>query len=891
GEKILLNKTTLDVIRFCHRLGYEPAWIEGNPPDYIGTQLAFLQWLSEGEAIEREAARVFAGQFTLPTARAISLYLGDKSEVYGGMKRWMAALFGKIAEFCEAAPRPVPTQDPSAAPNAAPGESRASAPETDAATTPFSLDNLPADWAIPDAPARTINTAGINNCGGICIIRPTVQENCMLRIETDSDDTAPQLRACARGRGYRKTFLNPGRLRYPMKRVGKRGEGRFERITWEEAIDILAEQWVRIRDTYGPGSRYVLYGTGSQGVMKPANLLRRLLNLDGGYLGYFNSYSSACVNYMDLYLFGTPDSGHSAPDVLNTKLLILWGDNSAESIFGPDRNYYLAKLKSMGIKIICIDPRRSQTAIAYADEWIPIKPSTDAALADAMAYVIWSEGLQDQAFMDRYCLGFDEEHMPPGVPEGLSFRSYLFGGTDGIPKTPEWAEPITGIPAAKIREIARLYAGTKPACIAAGLGAQRHRNGEQSAKGISMLCAMTGNIGIPGGSNGGNASNMREHMGISLFTDHTVNPFPGRIPSFLWTKAIERGTELTPKADRLKGTEKLSSGIKLLFSMASNLVNQHSDINDTARILGDETKCEFIVVSDIFMTPGARFADLLLPATSVFEGENIIAPWVGGSYILKNNPAIRPLFGCRFEWDWLKELADRLGLYKEFTEGKPELRTWLKENYDILREKEPELPDYGIFSAAGGWKYREPANRVPFADEIRDPEHHRFPTPSGKIEIFSKRLYDLGEPDVPPIPRYMPCEEGPDDPCREMFPLQLIGWHTRRRCHSVHDNNEWMDEVERPAVWIHPDDAADRGIGDGDTVEIFNRRGVIRMPAHVTDRIMKGVCGMPQGAWYTPDREDGADIRGSINVLTGTKPSPLAKGNPQHTNLVEIRKI
>ena len=232
GEKVLLNQTTLDVIKFCHRLGYEPAWNEGNPPDYIGTQLHFMQWLMEGDKTEQTAARLFAKTYTLSTAHAIASYLADKTDVYDGIKRWMAALYGKIAELAE-------ELDDTSAP---------------ASPTSF-LASLPPTWAIPDAPERTINTAGLNNCGGICIIRPTVQENCMLRIESDQEATAPQLRACVRGRGYRKTFLHPGRLKYPMKRVGKRGEGKFERISWDEAMDILAKEWVRIRDAYGPGSR------------------------------------------------------------------------------------------------------------------------------------------------------------------------------------------------------------------------------------------------------------------------------------------------------------------------------------------------------------------------------------------------------------------------------------------------------------------------------------------------------------------------------------------------------------------------------------------------------------------------------------------------------------
>lgn len=568
----------------------------------------------------------------------------------------------------------------------------------------------------------------------------------------------------------------------------------------------------------------------------------------------------------------------------------MWADNSAETIYGPDRNYYLAQLKKRGVRIIVIDPRLSQTGVAYADDWFAIRPSTDGALADAMAYVIWSEGLQNQEFMDQYCIGFDEDHMPEGIPAGESYRSYLWGEKDGIAKTPEWAETITGIEANRIRSLARAYATVKPARISTGLGAQRHGNGEQTTKGICMLTCLTGNLGISGGGSGGNAVQIREHERIELF-NNVENPYPGKIPVFLWTKAVEHGTEMTPWEDRIKGVEKLTSNIKMIFNLASNvLVNQHSNINDTIRILEDENKCEFIVCSDIFMTPSARYSDLVLPATSVFEGENIVPPWAGGNYVLKNNQVIRPLFECRFEWEWLKDAARRLGYYDAFVDGKDESTQWLRESYDILRIKEPELPDYDVFSKQGGWQFKKPVCRVAFEEEISNPEHHPFPTPSGKIEIFSSRLYELNHPeDIPAIPKYVPCPEGPEDQKRNQYPLQLIGWHTRRRCHSIHDNNEWQDEVEQPGVWIHPEDAKARGITDGDMVEVFNDRGITRIPAIVTGRICRGVTAISQGGWYTPDKS-GTDTRGSINVLTSTEyPTPLAKGNPQHTNLVDIR--
>ena len=163
-----------------------------------------------------------------------------------------------------------------------------------------------------------------------------------------------------------------------------------------------------------------------------------------------------------------------------------------------------------------------------------------------------------------------------------------------------------------------------------------------------------------------------------------------------------------------------------------------------------------------------------------------------------------------------------------------------------------------------------------------------FSTPSGKIEIYSSRLFQRHQPDLPGIPRYTPCEEGAQDPLRAQFPLLLIGFHTNRRCHSIHDNNPQLDELESPRIWIHPDDADARGIRDGDLVEIFNRRGRVRIPAKVTRRIVPGCVAMSEGGWYTPDQQ-GVDTRGSINVLTMThRATPLAKANPQHTNLVEV---
>ena len=277
---------------------------------------------------------------------------------------------------------------------------------------------------------------------------------------------------------------------------------------------------------------------------------------------------------------------------------------------------------------------------------------------------------------------------------------------------------------------------------------------------------------------------------------------------------------------------------------------------------------------------------MLLPATSVFESSNLTSPWRGSNFLLCNNQAIDPIFDCRFEWEWLKEVAKHLGLYEEFTEGEPDLSVWMRRLYEENRKLEPMLPDYETFRREGGFQYPE-EQIVAFSEEIAHPETTPFATPSGKIEIYSEQLADLGL--IPPIPCYTPVMEGVEDPLREKYPLQLIGYHTIRRCHSVHDNNDWLEELDPTRLWIHPEDAFYRNVVDGDEVEVYNDRGCVRLKAFVTNRIMKGVIAMSQGGWYKK-AADGADIGGSINVLTTAKhPSPLAKGNPQHTNLAEVR--
>ncbi len=738
---------------------------------------------------------------------------------------------------------------------------------------------------------KIIKTVGCNNCGGRCVINAHVRDGKIIKITTERQSTVPDgtvpLTACARGMNYHKTFLGSDRLRYPMKRIGKRGEGRFERISWDEAIDIIASEWIRIRDTYGPGSRYVNYGWGQEALLRGNSLAERLLSLDGGYLGGYNSYSCACTTQATTLMYGTNLSGNSPETILDSKFVILWGHNPSETRFDCVTMYYLKKLKDKNVPIVVIDPRESDTIRALGAKWIPIRPATDPALMDAIEYVIYKNGLYDKTFLDKYCIGFDEEHMPSGIPYGESVASYLCGIKDGQEKTPAWAQKITGVPKETIEELAVSYATTKPSALIEGYGAQRNAYGEQISRGGILLACMTGSIGISGGSAAGQGS-VNIHEKPTLLK--VPNPYQGSIPVYRWTDAVEYGHEMTD-LQGVKGMKRLDSDIKMIINLAGNcLINQHGDINRTAKILKDKSKCEFILCSDLFMTSSAKFADILLPGTSFFESNNIITPWKYNTFLAFANKAIEPLYESRFEYDWLTELAQRLKLKSEFTCGKTS-DDWLEYCYNELKKKESELPEFETFKKDGIYRYKAGKPVLAFSDFINDPLKNPLLTPSGKIELFSKKIYETKYEDfMPAIPRYVTPPEGFDDPLSKKYPIQLVGWHTKRRCHSIHGNNKEMDKIDPQCVWMNPKDAKERNIFDKDRVIVFNDRGQLSLPVHITNRIIKGVAAISLGAWYSPNSE-GVDIGGCINVLTSLRPTPYARGNAQHTNLVEIRKI
>ena len=724
-----------------------------------------------------------------------------------------------------------------------------------------------------------------NDCGGRCHLLAQVREGKILRITTDdSPDTVerPQLRGCLRGRSLANFFNHTERLKYPLLRRGPRGAGNFERISWDEAIEIMASKLEQVLKAWGPDSVYVQYATGQEGVMNGSAWARRLMNLLGGHLSYYGSYSAGCLNYVAPFITGYRDT-NSYQTLVRSKLILLNGFNPAETIFETNSNYYLAEAKAAGAEVIVIDPRLTETAATFADEWVPLKPTTDAALFAAMAHVIVTKGLHDQRFLDKFCLGFDDTHLPAQVEGPESYKSYLLGVADGVPKSPEWAAPITGVPAETIRRIARQYATAKPAQLLQGLGPQRHATGELSVRaGITLAC-ITGNLGIIGGGWGGGEGSRR--LGLPIAGIPTgENPVKTSIPVFLWTDAITRGTEMTASDGVREGP--LRSNIKFIFNLASNtLLNQHADIHRTENILRDESLCEFVVVSDHFMTASARFADLVLPGDHSFERNDIAPPWSGEKYFIFGNKVLEPPPECKNEYWWMSRLAQRLGVGDKFTERKS-YDDWLHYVLEQARASDPAIPSFEEAQKRG--LYREnPEEYTAFAKEIT--ESFPFPTPSGKIEIFSKALHDLHHPEIPAIPKYLPAPEGANDASFSRYPLQCIGPHVRNRTHSIYDQSEWLCELDDHAMWISPADARARGIRDGDRTKVFNDRGALFITARITRRVLPGVISIAQGAWYTPDAKGNCQA-GCVNVLTSQRATPLAHGSAQHTLRVEVMK-
>ena len=705
---------------------------------------------------------------------------------------------------------------------------------------------------------KIVRATSAFDCGGRCPLKLHVKDNRIIRVEGDDiPDTDAQLRTCLRCRAYRKYIHHPNRLMYPQKRVGEKGEGKFDRISWDEALDTLVGQLTRVKETYG--NEGIFLATGGAylaGLHNGGFAAARLLAQFGGYVTHYGNISSEGAVWASLTQYGSVMVGNSRDDLLNSKLIILWGWDPARMISGTNTMYHLIKAKENGARIIAVDPRYHDTAVTLADEWIPIRPSTDTAVMAAMANVMIKENLHDQAFLDKFTVGFDQ------------FKEYVLGQEDGVDKTPAWAAEISDVDSASIERLAREYATTKPAALMDCQGPARSAMGEQFNRCAMTLCAMTANVGRPGGSACGGL------MGIPVGHMFRMSAIPpGKNPFELTGPKIKGTLDIRERVLKRVHINKIfdailegkkggyPADIRMMWSMCNNYMNQTGNSNKAHRAL---QKLEFFCVNELFMTAQARYADLLLPVTSAAERSDLTRPWPSGPYFTFINRALEPLGECKSDFDIATELAERLDI-KDFNPHTE--KEWLKILLDFNPEYQKHIKDYDKFRKDGIHRVQLEKPYVAFQKQIEDPENHPFETPSGKIEIFSQRVVDIDHPLCPPIPKYMQVPEDRFDPLAEKYPLQLLSPHPKIRVHSEMYQVEWLREVEPHRAWINPIDAQARGINDGDEIHVYNDRGKVAITAWVTQRIIPGVMCIFEGAWYSPD-ENGIDRGACANTLT-----------------------
>jgi len=720
---------------------------------------------------------------------------------------------------------------------------------------------------------KIVYTVCDSHCGGNCEMKVHVSEGKVVRIEPGGGEDSH--RPCARGRAYRQRIYAPDRILYPLKRTGPRGAGQFARVSWDEALDLVAKEMVRIRDTYGNASLLHFCSMADNHTLHHVQTINRLLSQFGGYTKPWGAISDEGMNFASGVMFGARPSDHNPWEYLGARLVIMSSWNPMVTQHGTEYPRVLIQARENGARFVSIEPRYSNSAVAVDARWIPIRPGTDAALFLAMAYVVITEDLHDKAFIETYTFGFDK------------YRDHVLGIDDGVKKTPEWAEVITGVPAETITELARDYATTKPAVLATSKAAGRSAFGEQYHRAAWALEAITGNTTIPKvqrrvlRSEGGAARMSSPPNQVEAGMPPRWNALPYRRPSTnssarvnvsLFSDAILKGKAGGYPAD-----------YKFLWLSYTNYLNQLGDANKAVKAFNE---LEFVLVTEHFMTSSARYADVVLPVCTFFERNDVTGGW---GYLRVLPKMIEPLGESRSMLDICTALAPKLGItdYNDKTDEE-----WVRFMAASIAP-DVELPDFDSINSHGIYSIRPSmppqAAQEPPKEELEDPDAKVFQTPSGKIELYSQLMAGMNHPQVPPLPHYIESWESVNDSLAGKYPLQLVSPHLGRRAHSQFDNLPWLRDFQNQAVAVNSVDAVTRGIRDGDMVRVFNDRGEMSIPAEVTERVMPGVVAIPQGAWFTPD-ENGIDRGGCANTLTKNVSSP-GGAFACNTALVQIERI
>ncbi len=676
----------------------------------------------------------------------------------------------------------------------------------------------------------------------------------------------------------------------------RRGRERFVEVPWDTALGLVAGEIARVRGEHGDASIFGgSYGWASAGRLHHARTLcRRFLFAGGGCTDQVGNYSWGAAQFLLPHVIGTyePVTGRVTDwnSVLeHTRLIVAFGglrvSNTQVTSGGAGRHSlgtWLAKAGEAGIEIVAVSPSRADAPRGTAAEWLPIRPNTDTALLLALCNVLVMERLADRPFAERYCTGYER------------FSTYLLGADDGVPKTPEWAAAITGIAPTAIRALARRLAATR-SLVTMAWSLQRADHGEQPYWAAIALAALLGQIGLPGGGFAFGHGSMngvgtpRADIGapeMSVGRKRAVRSIPvARI-----TDMLER-----PLGEyEFNGVRDYYPDIRMVYWAGGNPFHHHQDLNRLRRAWA---RPETIVVHDSWWTATARHADIVLPATTTLERND-----VGGSsrdrFVFAMHQAIKPVAASRNDFDIFRELAARAGHEEAFTEGRGEMQ-WLMRLYDGLRrgaqERGVRLPEFEAFWRAGWCELPEsPHPFVLFEAFRQDPQAHPLRTPSGRIELYSATVAGFGYADCPGHPAWLPPQEWLGAPAAKRYPLHLVTSQPADRLHAQMDPgpvSRANKVAGREAIRLHPRDAQVRGITAGDVVRVFNERGACLAGASIDDGLIEGVAAMATGAWYDPD-PDGLDRHGNPNVLSrdaGT--SRLAQGPSALSALVEVERL
>ncbi len=678
-----------------------------------------------------------------------------------------------------------------------------------------------------------------------------------------------------------------------------RGQEPFVEVSWDEALDLVADSLRDVIQTHGNASIFGgSYGWSSAGRFHHAqSQVHRFLNAVGGYVRHNDSYSLGAARVVMPHVVAPMEelmTEHTSWDVLeqHCQLFVCLGGvphkNAQVSAGGPGEHnvrHALARMHKAGVRFVNISPDASDLDTGAAHEWIAPRPSSDTALLLALAHVVYTEGLHDQAFLERYCVGFERV-----VP-------YLLGETDGQPKTAQWAQTKTGIPAERIIALARDMARSRT-MLTIAWSLQRADHGEQPYWMVVTLAAMLGQIGLPGGGFGVGygATNMMGNA-VARFPGPTLAQGENKVQAFI---PVARFTDMleNPGADfSYNGKTWQYPDIHLIYWAGGNPFHHHQDLN---RMMQAWRKPGAIIVHEQFWTASAKMADIVLPATTSLERDDI-----GFStrerFMVAMKSAIAPVGSARDDYAIFADLSARLGAEAVYTEGR-DVTQWLTNMYGQSRERAGrsgvQMPDFDTFWNQGLVDLAPQPSPVIMLERFRaDPQRNPLATPSGRIELYSDTIAGFGYADCPGHAQWFEPVEWLGSPKAREFPLHMLSDQPFTKLHSQFDHAAYSRAnkiKDREPILLHPQDAKARGIADGDIVRVHNGRGECLAAARLSERLQPGVVKLSTGAWFDPSSwatPNSLEKHGNPNVLTLDRgASSLSQGCMAQTCLVEVER-